>query len=644
MRKVSFVLIVTVIGVMNVTRFIGLDFSPSGFVWDESSNATHLLCLVQTGADANGQYLPLFSDQFEPEWQRISSAGVVPPTHLYFGALWASLFGYSVISVRAISAFLLTAMTVAVYLLARLFTPRTGALLCALAASISPWAFQLGRLSGMVGFEPVLLVGWTYFFLRSQKIRDAVLAGLFLSLVLYSYPPARVQVPILFLPLLWLRNRYYGFSRAFFAAYLLTGLLVSIPLIYHINSPASRLRVDSVSIFSKDFLEDIGDTSPFIILKIFIGNFFTHFSPDYLFLRGDHNLRHSTQVVGEFSWLDTAALLAGVVVVTARLIGRRLAQDGPESGCRAWRPFLLFCVVGFLAGVVPAALTHEGLPHALRSAGSVPFLVLSTGLILWRVSQASRWTLVAVVGIASLFTVYFLTNYFGSYRVASREAWGADVRDSAERDLRTGNWRRFAAVSRELPEVSLRYFLVEYGAENCLSSEERLAQFRPGRAADGRAVVPKLGSDVRASATELMKNSGFEDRERAGRRAWQPFGKPLLDTSGAQSHSGRNAVQVSTESGYIQSIPITPGGIYVLSHYSRSDAPGSSARLQINWLDRRGKIIDVSMDVIDSTLAWTQQELSATAPGEATTALVFANAQAGSVWLDDYSFILEPQK
>jgi hypothetical protein len=143
------------------------------------------------------------------------------------------------------------------------------------------------------------------------------------------------------------------------------------------------------------------------------------------------------------------------------------------------------------------------------------------------------------------------------------------------------------------------------------------------------------------ASAELVKNSGFEELERGDPRAWQSFGTPLLDTSGARSRSGSNAVEVSSESGYIQAVSITPGRTYALSHYSRSDTPESSVRVQVNWLDRRGKIIEVSMDILPALAYWTREELSARAPSRATTAMVFANAHTGQVWLDDYSFALE---
>ena len=42
-------------------RFVALEASPPGFVFDEAAIAAHSICLRQTGHDAYGQRWPLFS-------------------------------------------------------------------------------------------------------------------------------------------------------------------------------------------------------------------------------------------------------------------------------------------------------------------------------------------------------------------------------------------------------------------------------------------------------------------------------------------------------------------------------------------------------------------------------------------------------
>ena len=90
---VLFLLILTV----NIIRFVGLDFSPPGFHVDELSSAVTIQCLATEGVDALNHPYPLFGD--------VSYGSPKPPTYIYPAALWTKLFGFSIASFRAISAF-----------------------------------------------------------------------------------------------------------------------------------------------------------------------------------------------------------------------------------------------------------------------------------------------------------------------------------------------------------------------------------------------------------------------------------------------------------------------------------------------------------------------------------------------------------
>jgi hypothetical protein len=149
----------------------------------------------------------------------------------------------------------------------------------------------------------------------------------------------------------------------------------------------------------------------------------------------------------------------------------------------------------------------------------------------------------------------------------------------------------------------------------------------------------RSGRETKPVAVELIENGGFEEVEGSTPSVWQPVGSPTLDTSGSRSHSGQAAVQASRESGYTQTVTIAPGQIYTLSHFSRSDEADSSVRLQINWLDQQGKSVDVSNQVFDAGEDWVQHELTSTAPQGSQTARIRVTAQAGTAWIDDYSFV-----
>jgi hypothetical protein len=138
---------------------------------------------------------------------------------------------------------------------------------------------------------------------------------------------------------------------------------------------------------------------------------------------------------------------------------------------------------------------------------------------------------------------------------------------------------------------------------------------------------------------ELLVDAGFEERRGSGPAGWAPFGSPGYGSTSEASHGGTGAVRVSTAAGFTQALKVTGGVTYVLSHFSRAASPDCSVRAQVNWLDRTGRIADVSISVWPCTNRWTWHELPGTAPDDAVTAVVFANAQKGEAWLDDYSFV-----
>src|SRR5947207_4584224 len=119
-------------------------------------------------------------------------------------------------------------------------------------------------------------------------------------------------------------------------------------------------------------------------------------------------------------------------------------------------PFTVFCVAGIFAGFAPSALTFGGIPHALRSAGVVPFVALLTGLALWRLNQAWRGAVVLTLAVSVSFAGYWLPYYFGSYPAASWIHWDSIVVSNAEQARVTGDWRSFVASANEYADASLR--------------------------------------------------------------------------------------------------------------------------------------------------------------------------------------------
>jgi hypothetical protein len=144
----------------------------------------------------------------------------------------------------------------------------------------------------------------------------------------------------------------------------------------------------------------------------------------------------------------------------------------------------LGCVVlvGAVLGTVPAALTWDGPPHALRSIGTWPFVALLSGLILAKAWERRAWVGPVLLLVGAVYSVVFLPFYFRAYRDAApmwfhrdlKEAVEAEPRRPAREALRP--FVNAAGYSR----AELQYYLMAYDGLGCLEAEAESREMWPG--------------------------------------------------------------------------------------------------------------------------------------------------------------------
>lgn len=141
-------------------------------------------------------------------------------------------------------------------------------------------------------------------------------------------------------------------------------------------------------------------------------------------------------------------------------------------------------------------------------------------------------------------------------------------------------------------------------------------------------------------AANLLNNSGFERLTVKGSPAgWLAYGAPAVDAGGKKSHSGKTAVLATKSAGVYAMVPVEPGQVYTLAHWTRADRPDQFARLQINWLAKNLQPGDVSIKVVAVGEDWVWSGLAVTAPVGAVFAQVYASVHDdGAVWFDDFVF------
>lgn len=137
----------------------------------------------------------------------------------------------------------------------------------------------------------------------------------------------------------------------------------------------------------------------------------------------------------------------------------------------------------------------------------------------------------------------------------------------------------------------------------------------------------------------LLANPGLEllaaDGEPA---AWARYGRPLLSPQGGREST--TAVRVDHDSGLTQSVPVRGDALYTVAHWTRADRTGQTVRLQVNWLDPGGRIIDATIRVVEARPEWSWHCVAASAPADAVLAIVYASVHGHcQVWIDDLCFV-----
>jgi hypothetical protein len=415
------------------------------------------MCIQQEGRGELGDRYPLFF----PAFNRNSGAFHTAP-YVYSQALWTKLAGTSPAGFRSFIALVSILTIVGVFFLTSTLTNPTAAWLAALAASISPWLFQFSRIAWDPPLDPMFLVWGLFFFLRSTKWRDAIASGVLLALAVYSYPPARAQIPLFFPSLLlaksWLQPSVKVRNHLKYAlACVATASLITLPLIQKTMSGEIQARAKVVSVFSPVYLiNTYGSTSPIGGLRAFAFNFAKHLDPNFLFIRGDQNLRHSTGYTGILSALDALAIALVIVL----LIQRRKSK---------YRGAFLVAVMGFTTGIAAASLTWEGIPHALRSIGGAPFIAVFTGVTIGWASERIRLTRVAAMLTAVAFFTYFSWVYFTRYPKVAGPWFDQQVLLMGRVMQATSGRNEFVRFHRQYPFTGLHYHLMQTFHEPCSS-------------------------------------------------------------------------------------------------------------------------------------------------------------------------------
>lgn len=387
-----------------VLRLARLGSLPPAIFRDEAEKAYTAWSILRTGRDLTGHFLPIFIEVFQVTTSAIYQYACIP---------FVALFGLNEWSAR-LPAVIAALVTILVnYAWMRRSRGTDAATWATVFLVLSPWHITFSRWAQQGIFLPLLLSSAMLcfqLFLTGRRAALSLAAASF-ALAIYAYDPARLFVPLLMTVLCVAYRRELIAHRLAALSAVVTFALVAAPtawLIIH-TPGAAFARLHAISIFQPG--------QPWIAaVPVFLGNYVQHFSPAFLLLRGDPEMRHSAGV-GVLTLME-------LIFIVYKLFTPKRREDWVLI---AW--ILLFPVA--------ASMTREGIPHALRSIVAIPAMQDLAGIgvahFLSRPRIAIRkWAPNAVACLAVVAFLPFAFAYFVTYAKRSAFSWQYGVKQSLE--------------------------------------------------------------------------------------------------------------------------------------------------------------------------------------------------------------------
>lgn len=351
---------------------------------------------------------------------------------------FAWIFGLNPLGTRAAAAFYSSFIPLAVFFLARRLSKSSiTPLLTALLTSLLPWSFIIARIGYAQISALVISVALSViFFLKSKKLVDQIISITFLLVSTYLYPSMVVIAPFIFL-----LQGYYLYKeitpsqKPRIIGILFISFLVALSLFFfkyrgfdiasrgmdlaiwrdpnttHFSDKYRALSWASEPDLFSFFLPSEALAAPLVYnrltanFSIFTRNYLSFFSPDFLFLKGDPILRHSTGQFGVFYPFLLPFILYGAYrfFLTAKPKAKHL--------------FLVWILVSPL----PAAITKDGSGYLLRVITLLPFLTYFAALgitdsLSWFKTKWLRLPYVLGLSLVGIYSAYaFFFSYFHVY-------------------------------------------------------------------------------------------------------------------------------------------------------------------------------------------------------------------------------------
>lgn len=409
-RKIIIVIAIVALGFL--LRFNAVSYNPPGLYMDEVSIGNNAYSILKTGKDEYGITHPLWFKSF---------GDYKMPAYIYAVAGSMIVFGKTEFAIRFPSIIAGTLTILVLYLfLDKIIQKETNKilqkklkylpLLASFLLAISSWHIQFSR----GGFEINLatlfyLLGWHFFirFKAKKQLRSIILSLLFFLFAMYTYHTFRLLTPVALVYIAF-NQRFYKNTQSLYI--IISALLLSLPMILFSLTPQGNQRFVITSAFSQLGITDIVQkiiTYPLL----YMNNYLSFFSFDFLFNFGDGMGRHQMSNFGELYRWQLPFFLGGIYLLLRQ-----------HRSVLAFMTFLLFFTTPLAASIAAPS------PHALRSLPLViPCVIFIAVGILFFIQSLKRYKVavgLVVILIACFEFFFYLHFYYVHYSQVNQLDWG----------------------------------------------------------------------------------------------------------------------------------------------------------------------------------------------------------------------------
>lgn len=425
MKTKTFIILAIIFLLGVILRFYLLGDIPNGFHRDEVFLGYNAYSLLKTGKDINGNFLPL----------HLASFLYTPAGYSYFSIPFITLFGLSEFSVRFASAFFGAITVILIYFVSNLFFEKIFpqkskninlvSLISAFFLAVSPWHINLSRTASVSTLVFFFVLLGLFFFLKWVKVSRGKYLYLsylsfFISMLFYIAPYSFLP---LFIPVLYLIYYKDLADKKLSVNIVLFLVFIILPLIYTLLSPNLSLRVRTVGIIGGEIPkilssqligeDGISKTPPIITRifhnkaliygNIFLGNYFQHFSYDFLFSDKGFPDRYRIPLSGLMYLFDLPLFIVGAITLAAR---------------KKKYAYLLF---GWLVlSPIGSALTFDDVPNLQRTLFLVfPIVLIDSYGLIWIWNNISERLFIRrlIFTLGSVFIFWCIVFYLHQYYV-----------------------------------------------------------------------------------------------------------------------------------------------------------------------------------------------------------------------------------